>query len=243
MSAPRGRPLPLRRGNPDDRPADARLEDEAGAEPARPVARRRRVDPPPELRRDRQVPAQPRARARRRRAPRRAAPRAQHDAARRRLRARAIRRATCPIPAMAQVTASLQRMLDAHDPYPGVVDRPAVEHPAGQRRGGVTDRRICPSRVLAPAPNVFRLCLHPDGLAARTVNFDEWAGYLVRQLRRTILLTGDAALARHRGGGARLSERGPARPPVPRGRPPTTNRSSCRSSSPPATRRCRSSRR
>ncbi|MGE2815667.1 helix-turn-helix domain-containing protein [Mycobacterium heidelbergense] len=43
-------------------------------------------------------------------------------------------------------------------------------------------------------PNVYRLCLHPDGLANRTLNFDEWAGYLLSQLRRTIALTGDPVL-------------------------------------------------
>jgi hypothetical protein len=62
---------------------------------------------------------------------------------------------------------------------------------------------------------VFRLCLHPAGLAERTANFAEWAEYLLRQLRRTIVLTDDdglraieqevlaypnvAALSRHRG--------------------------------------------
>ena len=35
----------------------------------------------------------------------------------------------------------------------------------------------------------------PTGSRRRTVNFDDWAGYLLRQLHRTILLTGDAALA------------------------------------------------
>jgi hypothetical protein len=42
--------------------------------------------------------------------------------------------------------------------------------------------------------NVFRVCLHPDGLAARTLNFDDWSSYLLRQIRRTIELTGDSAL-------------------------------------------------
>jgi hypothetical protein len=41
---------------------------------------------------------------------------------------------------------------------------------------------------------VFRVCLHPDGLASRTINFDEWAAYLLGQLRRTIVLTDDPDL-------------------------------------------------
>jgi len=96
-------------------------------------------------------------------------------------------------PAMAHVKTSLRQMLDAHDPYPGVViDRQWNIVLANTAAGALTDE--LPGSILAPQPNVFRLSLHPDGLAARTVNFDEWAGYLVRQLRRTILLTGDPAL-------------------------------------------------
>jgi len=88
-----------------------------------------------------------------------------------------------------RVNAALQRMLNAHDPYPGVViDRQwnvvLSNQAATALIGGVPDD-------IATSPNVFRLCLHPDGLAAVTVNFDEWATYLLRQLRRIIVLTGD----------------------------------------------------
>lgn len=48
--------------------------------------------------------------------------------------------------------------------------------------------------MLGPPANVYRLSLHPDGLAGRTLNFEEWAGYLLHQLRRTIALAGDPAL-------------------------------------------------
>ena len=68
-------------------------------------------------------------------------------------------------PAMAQVKVSLQRMLDAHDPYPGVViDRRWNILLANGAAGALTAG--LPESVMAPAPNVFRLCLHPDGLAA-----------------------------------------------------------------------------
>jgi transcriptional regulator with XRE-family HTH domain len=96
-------------------------------------------------------------------------------------------------PAMAQVRVSLQRMLDVHDPYPGVViDRGWNILLANAAAGALTTD--VPEAIVSPVPNVFRLCLHPEGLASRTVNFDEWASYLVRLLRRTILLTADAAL-------------------------------------------------
>ena len=53
-----------------------------------------------------------------------------------------------------------------------------------------------PPAVVGPPLNVYRVCLHPDGLASRTSNFGEWADYLLRQLRRTIVLTADPALER-----------------------------------------------
>lgn len=96
-------------------------------------------------------------------------------------------------PAMDHVRRSLERMLAAHDPYPGVVidrrwDVVLANASALVLLDGV------PEPVLGPTLNVFRICLHPDGLARRTRNFDEWAAYLLGQLRRSWLLTADDRL-------------------------------------------------
>jgi transcriptional regulator with XRE-family HTH domain len=95
---------------------------------------------------------------------------------------------------MRAARAALTRLLDAHDPYPGVViDRQwnvMIANAAAQAL--LVDM---PKHLLLPRVNVFRVCLHPDGLAARTRNFDEWATYLLGQIRRTIVLTGDADVA------------------------------------------------
>lgn len=96
-------------------------------------------------------------------------------------------------PAMAGVRAALQRMLDAHDPYPGVVVDRAWNIVLGNRAAlaltaGVGDAAI------GPQPNVYRLCLHPAGLASRTTNFVEWAGHLLQQLRRQVSFTADPSL-------------------------------------------------
>ncbi len=96
-------------------------------------------------------------------------------------------------PAMERVRASIQRMLDAHDPYPGVaIDRQWDVVLANRAALTMTDG--LPDTVLGPPLNVYRLCLHPDGLARRTTNFIDWASYLLRQLRRSIVLTDDPAL-------------------------------------------------
>lgn len=95
---------------------------------------------------------------------------------------------------MTRVRASLQRMLDAHDPYPGVaIDR--CWNVVLANRSALVLTAAVAEHVLTPPLNVFRLCLHPEGLASRTLNFDDWAGYLLGQLRRTLALTGDAELA------------------------------------------------
>lgn len=96
-------------------------------------------------------------------------------------------------PAMGRVRASIQRMLDAHHPYPGVViDRLwniVVSNDAAKAMVAVL-----PDHLLTPPMNVYRVSLHPDGLAKHTLNFDDWATYLLGQLRRSIAVTGDPTL-------------------------------------------------
>ncbi len=45
-----------------------------------------------------------------------------------------------------------------------------------------------------PPLNVARLSLHPDGLASRVTNFDEFAGQLLRHMRHVLVLTQDDEL-------------------------------------------------
>lgn len=97
-------------------------------------------------------------------------------------------------PEMATARTSIQRLLDAHDPYPGVVVDRAWNIVLANAAAGVLAAGV-PDEVLGTSPNVYRLCLHPRGLAPRTTNFVEWAGHLLDQLRRSIVLTDDPALA------------------------------------------------
>jgi transcriptional regulator with XRE-family HTH domain len=95
--------------------------------------------------------------------------------------------------ALSPARNAVQRLLDAHDPYPGIViDRCWNIVGANTAASALTDG--LPTELLGPPANVYRLSLHPEGLARRTVNFTDWAGYLLHQLRRTIALTGDPAL-------------------------------------------------
>jgi transcriptional regulator with XRE-family HTH domain len=97
-------------------------------------------------------------------------------------------------PALVPVIRSVQRMLDAHDPCPGV---------AVDRRWDVVLANDAswllvaglPDELLTPAPNVYRVCMHPEGLVARSPNPHEWVPPLLDQLRRSVRSTGDPALA------------------------------------------------
>ena len=95
--------------------------------------------------------------------------------------------------ALSPARAAITRLLDAHDPYPGVViDR--CWNIVGANAAATTLTAGLPDELLGPPANVYRLCLHPDGLAGRTLNFAEWGGYLLHQLQRTVTLTGDPAV-------------------------------------------------
>ena len=96
--------------------------------------------------------------------------------------------------ALDRARAALTRMLDHHDPFPGLVlDRYWNVVLANRSAGSMT--ALVPDELLARGLNVFRISLHPDGLAARTRNLAEWGAYLVRHLHRMVLTTADPVLA------------------------------------------------
>lgn len=84
---------------------------------------------------------------------------------------------------MARVRAALEGMLAAHEPYPGlVIDRSWNVVMANRAATALT--AALPAHLTGPPLNVFRASLHPDGLAAVTVNLDQWATYLLSRLHR-----------------------------------------------------------
>lgn len=94
---------------------------------------------------------------------------------------------------MAPVRQSLQRLLDAHDPYPGVaMDRQwnvVLANAAALRLVG-----LLPPGLLGPPVNMMRASLHPQGFAAHTENFDDWGRYLLDALQRGATQSGDPGL-------------------------------------------------
>jgi transcriptional regulator with XRE-family HTH domain len=95
-------------------------------------------------------------------------------------------------PDMTHVAQAIRRVLDAHDPYPGVaLDRHwniVIANAAALRMTAGL-----PPQVKQPVPNIFRIGLHPQGLAACTSNFDEWGRYMVGELERLAAASLDCA--------------------------------------------------
>jgi transcriptional regulator with XRE-family HTH domain len=97
-------------------------------------------------------------------------------------------------PALRPVLDGLQRLLDGHRPFPAViVDRYGVLVASNDALSVLTDG-VAPE-LLEPPVNVLRLALHPRGLAARTLNLDDWARHILERLTQEIARGPDARLS------------------------------------------------
>lgn len=97
-------------------------------------------------------------------------------------------------PELAAIRQAVEHVLRGHEPYPAIaVDRAwdvvSLNRPAGLFLEGVAPH------VLEPAPNSYRISLHPDGLAPRIANLPELAHHLLGRLRHDAEVSGDPALA------------------------------------------------
>ena len=98
-------------------------------------------------------------------------------------------------PEMVPVHQALDRFLRAHEPYPAlVVDRHHNLVSANDALGALLTG-VAPD-LLEPPANALRVALHPDGMAPRTVNLEEWSAHLLHRLRREAALTADPELKR-----------------------------------------------
>jgi transcriptional regulator with XRE-family HTH domain len=96
--------------------------------------------------------------------------------------------------ALAPALAAVRRLLDAHDPYPGVAVNRAWDILLANSAASVFIEAVGPD-ALQPTVNAVRLALHPDGLAPRIRNFPTWAAHMLESLERSVALTADAGLA------------------------------------------------
>ncbi|WP_405162152.1 helix-turn-helix transcriptional regulator [Nocardia sp. NBC_01499] len=94
---------------------------------------------------------------------------------------------------LTSVRTALETMLTAHEPYPAVVVDRLWNVVTGNAAMGVLMHGI-PEHLLLPQPNVYRLVLHPDGLAARLANLSQVRELFVERLARQVGASGDPQL-------------------------------------------------
>jgi hypothetical protein len=114
-------------------------------------------------------------------------------------------------PGLAPVRDAPRTVLDGHRPYPAIVvdrdgDLMAANAPFGFLTEGVS------AELLAPPANVYRIALHPAGLAPRIVNLHEWARHVLERLDQALERGPDERLA------ALRAELGSYVPPAPSAR-------------------------
>src|SRR5262249_47758872 len=81
----------------------------------------------------------------------------------------------------------------AREPYPAfVVDRHWDLVSANRAFESLVEGAA--AHLLEPPVNVLRLSLHPEGLAPRIVNLEQWRPHLLQRLRREAIARGDPAL-------------------------------------------------
>jgi transcriptional regulator with XRE-family HTH domain len=98
-------------------------------------------------------------------------------------------------PAVEPVRTALERILRGHEPYPAViVDRHGDLVSANPAFDRIT--RGVAEHLLAPPVSVPRLLLHPEGLARRIVNLDEWGWHVVDSVRAEAVRNPDDVLLR-----------------------------------------------
>jgi transcriptional regulator with XRE-family HTH domain len=97
---------------------------------------------------------------------------------------------------MAPVRDALEKILASHEPFPAIiVDRRWNLVSANRSALAILTDGVA-SELLAPPVNALRVSLHPDGLAPRIANLDEWSAHLLTRLRRQHLATADPELGR-----------------------------------------------
>ena len=97
-------------------------------------------------------------------------------------------------PALTAARQAVELVLKGHEPCPAIaLDRCWNVVAANRAAQALLAAHVSPE-LLVPPVNVFRLSLHPDGLASRIANLAQWRHHLFERLRQQIHATGDPAL-------------------------------------------------
>lgn len=94
---------------------------------------------------------------------------------------------------MAAVREAIDLILKGHEPFPALAVDRVWNMVAANRIVPILLDEISP-KLLEPPANVLRLSLHPEGLAPKIVNFNEWRNHILRRLKKQAEDTGDTRL-------------------------------------------------
>jgi len=95
--------------------------------------------------------------------------------------------------ALRPIREALGTILDGHLPYPAMVIRPHGILATANRAFELFHEDVDPA-LLAPPVNLFRLALHPDGLAGRVRNLAAWSRHITENLRAQLARSPGPAL-------------------------------------------------
>jgi transcriptional regulator with XRE-family HTH domain len=104
------------------------------------------------------------------------------------------RRSELSSPSFELVRGALDQVLAGHEPYPAIVVDRQWNLVSSNAAAAVLVEDVAPA-LLEPPVNVLRVGLHPDGLAPRIRNLDQWSIHILDRLRRQMVLTGDSEFA------------------------------------------------
>ena len=96
-------------------------------------------------------------------------------------------------PPMRVVSAAIQRVLAAHQPYPALVVDGHWELIESNSAVSLFTAGAA-AELLTPPVNVLRLSLHPSGMAPRITNLAQWRAHTFDRLDRQLDAGGDAEL-------------------------------------------------
>lgn len=103
-------------------------------------------------------------------------------------------RTSLDAPEMQPVRSAIDQVLSGHEPYPALaVDR--YWNIVSMNAAAALFAADVDPELMGPPPNVYRVSLHPDGLARRVVNFPEFAHHLLARLRHDVTVSADPDLA------------------------------------------------
>ncbi len=96
-------------------------------------------------------------------------------------------------PELEMARSAVELVLRGHEPYPALTINRHWTMLGANRAVEVLLTGIAPALLVQPI-NVFRLGLHPEGLAARIVNYVPWRALLLARLRQQIEISADTVL-------------------------------------------------